>query len=203
MAVITKLEVQKRNKQKVNMYLDGEFRCGLTAESVVRNGLKAGDELSEEKLEEILFTSETEIAFNKACDYISRAMKTAKQTSDYLKKKGFDEKVADRAVKKLCGYGYVDDCRYAELFVENSGTKGARRLISELTARGVPKETAVSAAEKISPEAALENVTALAEKYMRSKEPTMENLVKLQRFLLSRGFDYDAVLQAINKYRKD
>ena len=48
--MITAIEAQKRNKDKVNLYLDGEFACSLTAESVVRARLKIGQELSEEKL---------------------------------------------------------------------------------------------------------------------------------------------------------
>ena len=88
--MITAIEAQKRNKDKVNLYLDGEFACSLTAESVVRARLKIGQELSEERLREILATSETELAFKKALDHISRAMKTEKQVKDYLCLKGFD-----------------------------------------------------------------------------------------------------------------
>ena len=40
--MITAIEAQKRNKDKVNLYLDGEFACSLTAESVVRARLKIG-----------------------------------------------------------------------------------------------------------------------------------------------------------------
>lgn len=50
--MITAIEAQKRNKDKVNLYLDGEFACSLTAESVVRARLKIGQELSEERLRE-------------------------------------------------------------------------------------------------------------------------------------------------------
>ena len=71
--MITAIEAQKRNKDKVNLYLDGEFACSLTAESVVRARLKIGQELSEERLREILATSETELAFKKALDYIAGA----------------------------------------------------------------------------------------------------------------------------------
>ena len=106
--MITAIEAQKRNKDKVNLYLDGEFACSLTAESVVRARLKIGQELSEERLREILATSETELAFKKALDYISRAMKTEKQVKDYLCLKGFDALAAERAVDKLKEYKYAD-----------------------------------------------------------------------------------------------
>lgn len=123
--MITALEAQKRNKDKVNLYIDGEFRCSLTAESVVRARLKAGQELSEERLEEILLTSETELAFKKALDYIARAMKTKKQVLDYLCGKGFDMCAAKRAVEKLEEYKYVDDRAFAMQYAEfNAKQKG-------------------------------------------------------------------------------
>lgn len=139
--MITAIEAQKRNKDKVNLYLDGEFACSLTAESVVRARLKIGQELSEEKLREILATSETELAFKKALDYISRAMKTEKQVKDYLCLKGFDALAAERAVEKLKEYKYADDLQFAALYVEMNGRqKGARRIKAELMQRGLTRQ---------------------------------------------------------------
>ena len=48
---ITKIEVQKRNKNRVNLYLNDEFFCGLSLETVVRNHLKEGQNISEQDVE--------------------------------------------------------------------------------------------------------------------------------------------------------
>ena len=48
---ITALKVQKRNKNRVNVYLDNEFAFGLSR--IVAGWLKTGQELSEEKILEI------------------------------------------------------------------------------------------------------------------------------------------------------
>ncbi|HPG92497.1 MAG TPA: RecX family transcriptional regulator [Clostridia bacterium] len=202
MSKITKIEIQKRNKDKVNLFLDDEFRCGLTAESIVRARLKVGDEISENQLNEIFLTSESEIAFNKACDYISRSMKTVKQIRDWLTNKGFEQSVVSNVVNKLKEYRYVDDNMYAELYINsNVSTKGKRRLTVELTQKGINKELAEQTVETLSDEKLSENANTLAEKYMRNKEPTTQNLVKLQRYLLSRGYDYETVNAIIRKYR--
>lgn len=203
MSKITKIEIQKRNKDKVNLFLDDEFRCGLTAESVVRARLAVGDELIEERLDEIFLTSESEIAFNKACDYISRSMKTVKQIRDWLKGKGFDLKVIENVIKKLCEYRYIDDSLYAELYINsNISTKGKRRLAVELTQKGISKDLIEKTVEILPDDKLSENANVLAEKYMRNKEPSTQNLVKLQRYLLSRGYDYETVNTIIKKYRE-
>jgi regulatory protein len=40
--VITAIEVQKRNKNRVNIYIDGEFTFSCSAELVYTHGLKNG-----------------------------------------------------------------------------------------------------------------------------------------------------------------
>lgn len=201
MPKITKIEIQKRNKDKVNLFLDDEFRCGLTAESVVRARLAVGDELTEERLDEIFLTSESEIAFNKACDYISRSMKTVKQIRDWLKSKSFDSKVIENVIGKLYEYRYIDDSLYAELYINaNLPTKGKRRLAVELTQKGINKDLIEKTVDNLSDDKQSENANILAEKYMRNKDNSTQNLIKLQRYLLSRGYDYDIVNEIVKNF---
>lgn len=201
MPKITKIEIQKRNKDKVNLFLDDEFRCGLTAESVVRARLAVGDELTEERLDEIFLTSESEIAFNKACDYISRSMKTVKQIRDWLKSKSFDSKVIENVIGKLYEYRYIDDSLYAESYINaNLPTKGKRRLAVELTQKGINKDLIEKTVDNLSDDKLNENANILAEKYMRNKDNSTQNLVKLQRYLLSRGYDYDIVNEIVKNF---
>ena len=47
----------------------------------------------------------------------------------------------------------------------------------------------------VSKEEAAKNIL---QKYMRSKEPTRENLSKGFRYLMSKGFDYDVAKQALS-----
>lgn len=202
--MITALEAQKRNKDKVNLYIDGEFRCSLTAESVVRARLKAGQELSEERLEEILLTSETELAFKKALDYIARAMKTKKQVLDYLCGKGFDMSAAKRAVEKLEEYKYIDDRAFARQYAElNAKQKGARRIRAELLKKGLDEGCVSLAVEKLSREKSEQAASDLAEKYMRGKANDFKTLNKLSRFLASRGFDFDTIKSVVEGRKRD
>ena len=46
--IITALEVQKRDKERVNVYLDGEFAFGLPVIEAAR--LHTGQELSEDEI---------------------------------------------------------------------------------------------------------------------------------------------------------
>lgn len=203
MPTITNLEVQKNNKNRVNIYIDGEFWRGAEAISVVRHGLKMGMEVSVEQLTEAITDSECERAFLKASEYLSRAMHTVDEMNKYLTKKGYDSNVVQYVTDKLKGYGYLDDERYARMYAEQFGSaRGQRRIAMELQRKGVGQ----TIAEKFSAQdsdVAVANANAVADKYMRNKTPDTSNLVKLQRHLLSRGYDFDTVNSVVNRFRNE
>ena len=51
---ITKLEVQKNDKNRVNLYVDDEFYSGIPAELVYLEHLKTGLEIDEKDLKKII-----------------------------------------------------------------------------------------------------------------------------------------------------
>ena len=55
---ITKLEVQKNDKNRVNLYVDDEFYSGIPAELVYLEHLKTGLEIDEKDLKKIIFEQE-------------------------------------------------------------------------------------------------------------------------------------------------
>ena len=201
MPKITDMQIQQNNKTRANVYVDGEFAFALEMLTVMKLGLKIGQEVSQERLQDAIFDSEKSVAFEKAMDYLGRGMKTAKQMRDYLEKKGYDTRVVEYVVLKLKDYRYVDDDAYAKLYVErNSSTKGDRRLKQELIQKGI----AVSRAEEYAQtddEQALANATRLAEKYMKNKPTTVKSLQNLQRYLLGRGYGFDVVNSIVRSFK--
>jgi regulatory protein len=61
MKKITAIEVQRRTPNRVNIHLDGEFAFGLAR--IVAAWLKVGEELSEEKIEQLQAEDARERAF--------------------------------------------------------------------------------------------------------------------------------------------
>ena len=200
MAIISQIEIQKRNKQRVNLYVDGEFYSGLQLVAVVRLGLREGAEVDEATLKEAVHQSEISYAFEKCVDYLSKSMKTTKQIRDYLRKKGVVSEVEEIVVQKLKDYHYVDDQLYFQLYTEqNSLSKGQRRIKNELMQKGIYKEMAEQV--EVDDQKQRQTAVELSQKYMKNKTNDFKTLQKLQRFLVYRGFDYDVVSQIIGQYR--
>ena len=55
---ITKIEIQKSNDERANLYLDEKFFSGISLELVVKEHLKVGMEIDEHKLSELILEDE-------------------------------------------------------------------------------------------------------------------------------------------------
>ncbi len=201
MPKITDMQIQKRNKSRANVYLDGEFAFALEMLTVMKLGLKIGQELDVTLIKDALFDSEVSVAFGKAVDYLARAMKTTKQMSDYLAKKGYSADVVSCVIEKLKGYKYLDDEAYTRLSTQQSKTrKGERRIKQELLNKGISHQQ-VDTQVQIDGDEQLQSADLLAQKYLKNKERDVKTMQKLQRFLLYRGFNFDVVNTVIRKYK--
>lgn len=201
---ITALEPQKNSKRRYNLYLDGEFKCGVTEDSVAVFRLKVGQTLTESKLKEIMDTTETQIAFDKCLNLLGKSMKTTKQIKDYLQQKGFGDRVSQNVLNKLKEYKYIDDQAYAAAFVSQFKTcKGVFRIRQELMLKGIKKEIIDEALIGLDEEENVENAFNLAKKAVKGKQIDQKQLIKINRHLLSRGFDFETINVVLNRLKTE
>ena len=197
MAEITKIEVQKKDKTRSNIFLDGEFFCGLQNEVVIGKGLKVGLEIDEDKLKEIVLESEKQVAFNKALSLLNTRFKTKHEIKTYLKEKGFDEFVIDETIEKLIEYKYINDEHYAEAYINSNKVKKSKKVIElELLKKGVSQKIINETLANLETESEL--ILTLYTKYMKNKEATFENKQKAIKYLMGKGFSYDDIKKAVN-----
>ncbi len=203
MPFITNVSVQKNNKKRCNVFVDNQFFCAMNIETVVKNQLKSGLEIDKEQLEQIVFENEKQEALFKATDYISKNLKTKKQVKDYLIKKGYSEQVAWYCVDKLKEYEYIDDKEYSKRYIESVNKRQGKRLIEyKLMLKGVKKDDIESAYLETEVDAK-ESAKLIAEKYLKNKEITKENIAKTYRYLIGKGFSYDEATFAISKFSEE
>ena len=84
MSKITDIQPQKRNKNRVNVYVDGEYTLALELLTVMKLGLKIGTEVTEADLAAATEDTEKSVALEKAMNYIARGSKTSWQLRKYL-----------------------------------------------------------------------------------------------------------------------
>ena len=197
MPIITALEVQKKNKDRVNVFVDDKFFCGLTLDAVVRDRLSVGMNIGEADLSALQNKSEETDFFTRALNYVLKSPKTEKQVRDYLYRKQCASGTIHHVIDRLKALNYINDANYAQMFTESKQTKlGVRAIKNKLYARGIASDTVNAAAIEIAGQTEL--VHALAAKYMRNRDSDTKTIAKLFRFLAAKGFDYDDIQTAIN-----
>ena len=196
---ITKLEIQKKNKSRVNLYVDGTFNCGLSLETIMKNGIKEGQEISQVQLEVLKNQCEQEIALSKATAYIARYQKSESEINSYLRKKEFDEKIVQEVVNKLKSYGFVDDKLFAKNYVKSkTNSQGKIKLAFNLRKKGLKDDVIQETIEEFSQdEQQIENVL---EKYLRNKTKDVKTKQKAYRYLASRGYQSGDIMSCLNKF---
>lgn len=203
MRKITAITAQERRIDRVNLFIDGEFFAGVSAETVLKLRLKAGDEVNSERLAEILAETERTEAVQKAADYALKTLKTKRQIKDYLLRKGYSEEAVWYAVDKLKEYGYIDDKEYSIRFIESTSKTQGRRLAEyKLMMKGVKKEDIAAAYESAETDGNA-SARALCEKYLKNKEKTRENVLKAYKYLIGRGFTYEQADYAVALFKED
>lgn len=198
MAIITNLKLQK-DKNRVNVYLDGEFVCGMEMSVILKNGLKIGCEIQEERLRELQNESEFNRVYEKALRLLDRQKYTKFALKTKLKSKGYDEDIIDDVCRKLMGLGLISDIDFAQSYIHSVSNKSKKEIENMLIQKGVSdKNIAIAMSETEIDEEKI--ATKLAEKFMRYKEASYENKLKLKAYLYRKGFGYSLIEKVVDLY---
>ena len=197
MGIITGLSPQKKIKDRFNLYVDGEFLCGINLESIVKHHLKEGAEIDGQALLRAVLESDCTDAFERGADYVSRGRRTEAEMKKYLLSKGYSEEVADFALEKLKSYRYVDDGEWlSSYFSYNVSGKGRFKIRQELKLRGIPDELAEERLAAFSEDP--EEAEALGRKFMRGRVFDQKSKAALWRHLSGKGYERDTVSRAVS-----
>jgi len=202
---ITKIERQKKNRKRYNIYLDGEFYCGLYDDTILKYQLAAGDEISEEKIIEIREFDEYIFGKKTAFDFLSYRIRSADEIKKKLKAKKITENIIAKVIAHLEELKLIDDEQFAmQLAREKIKNKGVSRKVlqQKFFQKGIPKEIGESVLGKIfgeinEKELALRNLDKYFPK-IKDKEKA-EQKKKIFDYLARKGFDFDIISEVIRE----
>ena len=198
--IITALEPQKRSKDRVNVYLDGEFAFGLAAIHAVN--LRVGLWLSDEEAAALKAADEVERAREKALDYLSYRPRSEAELQRYLLDRDFSEAVAEDVMQRLRSVGLVDDREFARYWVENRvrfRPRGKRALVQELRQNGVAPEVIEEALAGFDEVAAVKGVFEEQARRLAHLPPDLFRRRLIER-LVRRGFPYGVIEEILAAY---
>lgn len=193
MGTVTSLEIQKRDPNRVSVFLDGEFALGVP--KIVAARLRVGQSLSAESLAALEAEATLEEARDKALNYLEYRPRSSAEIRRYLQGKGYPADIIENIVARLETGGLLDDLAFARYWIEQ---RAAFKPRSQFALR---VELAQKGLERAVIDAALADVDELAQARRAAEQrlgrwqnlPPDERRARLGAFLQRRGFRYDQI----------
>jgi len=205
MPKITQISENKKNKDRVSIYVDDQFVLACHKELIYKKGLKKDLEIDINLLKEVAHEDDYFKAKDAAFKFLEKTMKTESQLRDKLLEKEFDQVTIDRVVLMLEEYKLLDDHKYALQFLtEKLRTRGLKKVSYELHQKGISKEVLDEVLETMDTGSIEEESCGkLAEKKFREIQKkevdSYKQKNKLYAFLAGKGYDYETINSVIRR----
>lgn len=213
---ITDISLQTRDKNRVNVSVDGKYRFSLDVFQVGELGLKIGQECTDEELMALEAESQFGKLYARAMEYCLARPRSIRETRDYLWRKtrstkkhlpetgkiierpGVKPEIAERVLTRLIEKKYLDDEKFARFWFEHrflqKGTS-VRRLKLELVQKGIENDI----------------VERLIAENIRSDDEELQKIIAKKRrkyagdeqkfiaYLVRQGFAYDDIKRTLSE----
>ena len=194
---ITALKAQKRNPNRINVFIDGEFGFGVSR--IVAAWLSVGQIISDERIASLKIDDELEVAYQYALKLINYRMRSSNEVDHYLLEKGASQETIKSVLERLKRSGLVDDSQFARNWTENRSEfrpRSRRAIKRELHFKGISEDVIEKTLNEMPPEEEL--AYQAGAKYARKLifSDRFEFSRKLSGFLARRGFSYDVIKSA-------
>lgn len=195
---VTKVEAITKTKFRVEV--EEEFAFVLYKGELKRYGVIEGEEISKETYDTIRKDVILKRAKLRAMHLLTDMPRTEKGLREKLKQNQYPEDLIDQAMDYVRSFGYLNDLRYAENYIDlHKKQKSRKELRGALLQKGVPSEQIDLAFESFyDGEEELEAIqTLIRKKRVDVLHATDEQLQKLYGYLGRKGFRYEQIRKAV------
>ena len=199
MGMITALEVQKRNKKRVNVFIDDAYAFSASLDEAAR--LHKGQILSDAEIDALVGEAAITVATESAARFLAVRPRSAHEVRENLARKEIPPPVIEAALERLTAFGYIDDRAFADLWVRDRMTfkpTSPRALRYELRQKGISAEVSDAVlAELDAEDAAYRAAQAQARRFRGVQRREFQQ--KVSAFLQRRGFAYGVARAALRR----
>lgn len=198
---ITRIESQKKNRGRKNLYADDTFLVGVSAETLLRAGIRRGDEVDAERLENLRQMESMQAARRTALRYIARRPRTEQEIRNRLQEYEFGNIEVEQTIEQLKSNRLINDEEFARVFIRNALSRrpvGIVRMRQKMLLLGLDKHLVESAigemcGEDVQTRAAQEVAVKFIAKHPADKSDSLRLRKSLTDHLMRRGFPWSIV----------
>jgi regulatory protein len=198
--IITAMEAQKRNPNRVNVHLDGVYAFSLSR--IVAAWLTVGREMSDAEIGELQKDDDNEEASQVALRFIAYKPRTTAEVRKRLLESKFPESTIEHTISRFTQTGLINDGQFARDWVGDRQIfhpRSARQMDFELRRKGVGREDIEAALAKVTDDDELAYQLASQKIHRYNSLDLPEFRSRLSGMLARRGFSYETVTRVVNR----
>ncbi|MFQ3728119.1 recombination regulator RecX [Staphylococcus equorum] len=203
MPKITKIEVQKKNKERFNLYLDDEFEMGIDIDTFVYFNLNKGQIVEAKDMEEIQSYEQYRQAVNAAIQYISYRKRTDHEVIKHLTKKEISESVITKVIDYCHEQKLIDHNDYANSLKNTmilTTDKGPGIYKQKLREAGIEQLIIDEYSQIYEQEQSMEDILKVANKILKQKKgPLVKRKEKLTQSLMQKGYSFEKIKEVMDE----
>ena len=204
---ITALKQQRRDPERISLFLDGTFAFGLHQDLVLETGLSPGMDLDEATSASLLARDQVRQAIAAALNLLAYRPRAEGEIRSRLRQRGFPDGAIEETIDKLREWRYVDDQDFAERWIENRRERrprSARMIAMELRGKGVDPGTVSEAVDGAGIDERADALRLATERWARLGE--LDEAIRVRRltgFLSRRGYGFDVIRDVLKALDSD
>lgn len=210
MAKITKVSAQKK-VGRYNIFLDGQYSFSVSDKTLAEFRLFQNTELTDAEIKKIKQFDLDAQASDLAAKYLSYQPRTIHEVQIYLQKQDVAQGAIDAAIKQMQELGYLDDEKYAALFIKNDlqvGKDGSYNIAQKLRQKGVKTDIIEEAINQVEDEQwAQVGYKLVKNMVLKQNKLSLRELTrKIKTKLMSHGFSSvisDLVIDMLDLQEED
>ncbi|NTW61464.1 hypothetical protein HGB24_02120 [Candidatus Saccharibacteria bacterium] len=206
---VTSITAQLRDKDRVNVSVDGKYLFSLDIAQLSDLGVKVGRDYDDFDIEKFKLESEFGKVYARTLEYCLVRPRSRREVMDYLRKKsrpirkkngqispGVSNGITDRVMSRLIDRGYIDDQKFASFWVENRHQKkgiSTYKLKFELRAKGIDNsiiESVLNDSERLDCDE--------IKKIIIKKQSRYPDKQKMATYLIRQGFRFDDIKESLD-----
>lgn len=189
--------IEQHTKTKVKVCLDNRTDFQLYRREIDKYSIIEGEELSnyDEILSEVLIPR----AKKRAMHLLEKMDRTKADIRSKLRRNGYPDEAINAAIEYVESYNYLNDERYAYMYVRNyCNSRSRNRIMQDLYRKGVDKDTindAIESEYSVDEEELIKMY--IIKRGYNVDNASMKDRDKMFRFLISKGFPLDEIQRLI------
>lgn len=199
MGTITALSAQVKNPDRVSVFVDGAFVCGLA--SSVAAGLRVGQSIELAELGQLEHRDEIHRTRERVLRLLARRPYSSNEVIQFLRRHKVDDDISRIVIDDLIEAKLIDDEAFAAFWVEQRDAFRPRSLMAlrqELGQKGIDRQIANEVlADRDETETARRVLQKQARRWRGLSEK--EWRTKSTTYLMRQGYPYDVVREVVTE----